>query len=509
MMARYKTVDRSSRLLPVVFDDQIQPGTFEFALDYLIDQLDLSELDAKFKNDKTGAPAYDPRVMLKIVLLSYSRGVISSRNMEDACRKNVLFMAMTGDSAPQFTTIARFVCSLRNEIEKIFVQVLMTCEAQGLIGKKMFAIDGVKLPSNASKHCSGTHAELERLAQRMERTVGGLLARHWEEDELADDQAVSRAKREKRIVALDHECDRVREFLRTREPRRNAKGEELKSNVTDEQSAKMLTSKGAIQGYTGVAAVDECHQVIVGARAFGSAHEQAMLMPMIASTESVKASQTIITADSGYHSESNLEALHGQKIPALIADGLMRMRDERFQDQAKYKARGDVVQDKHPKVRRGKFRAEDFARLEGTNKLICPAGNLLYGRGQVKTNGRVGESFKGAKRDCVPCELRAHCLRTPEKTEVRQVVLFEKGQLSNHVYTVKMREAIDSERGRQLYGRRMATVEPVFGNLRHNKQLTRFTLRSQAKVNTQWNLYCLVHNIEKLANHGYAVQSWR
>jgi hypothetical protein len=66
-----------------------------------------------------------------------------------------------------------------------------------------------------------------------------------------------------------------------------------------------------------------------------------------------------------------------------------------------------------------------------------------------------------------------------------------------------MRHAIDSERGKALYGRRIATVEPVFANLRYNKHLDRFTLRTQRKVNTQWHLYCLVHNIEKLARHGY------
>jgi hypothetical protein len=67
-----------------------------------------------------------------------------------------------------------------------------------------------------------------------------------------------------------------------------------------------------------------------------------------------------------------------------------------------------------------------------------------------------------------------------------------------------MKRAIDSPKGRRLYGQRMATVEPVFANLRHNKRLDRFTLRSQPKVNAQWTLYCLVHNIEKLAKHGYA-----
>ena len=66
-----------------------------------------------------------------------------------------------------------------------------------------------------------------------------------------------------------------------------------------------------------------------------------------------------------------------------------------------------------------------------------------------------------------------------------------------------MKQAIDSPEGRRRYAQRMVTVEPVFGNLRYNKKLDRFTLRGQEKVNTQWHLFCLVHNIEKLAHHGY------
>jgi len=83
------------------------------------------------------------------------------------------------------------------------------------------------------------------------------------------------------------------------------------------------------------------------------------------------------------------------------------------------------------------------------------------------------------------------------------VAFFAKNQHSPLEFTERMKVAIDSERGRRLYAARMATVEPVFANLRHNKRLDRFTLRTRPKVNTQWTLYCLVHNIEKLAHHGY------
>src|SRR5437588_6996277 len=101
-MARYKIVDRSPRFLPVILDAQLMSGSFEYALDYLIDhELNLSALDARYCNDATGAAAYNPRVLLKIILLAYSRGMISSRHIERACRENVLFMAISGDSAPQ------------------------------------------------------------------------------------------------------------------------------------------------------------------------------------------------------------------------------------------------------------------------------------------------------------------------------------------------------------------------------------------------------------------------
>ena len=93
---------------------------------------------------------------------------------------------------------------------------------------------------------------------------------------------------------------------------------------------------------------------------------------------------------------------------------------------------------------------------------------------------------------------------------MRQVAFFvgkrEGKHPSKNIHTERMKQRIDSEDGRAKYGRRFATVEPVFGNLRHNKQLNRFTLRSQAKVDGQWKLYALVHNIEKLAHDGYAQQ---
>jgi transposase len=264
-MARYKPISRDGIFLPVILAEQIQPGTFEFALDHLVGhELDLSALDAKFNNDQTGASAHDPRVLLKIVLLAYSRGLITSRKIEAACTQNVLFIAISGDSQPSYTHIAKFVRELGAEVHSLFTQVLMTCDRLGLIGRTMFAIDGVKLPANASKERSGTHAELLHRAARLDKAAAKIIAAHQAHDEHGDSGGID-AQRQHRIDELQREAQATRDFIAATPKRLNRKGQELKTNVTDCDSAKMATSKGVIQGYAAQAAVDSHHQIIVHA----------------------------------------------------------------------------------------------------------------------------------------------------------------------------------------------------------------------------------------------------
>ena len=506
-MARYKVIDTSPRFIAVDLERQLLPGTFEHALDYLIDhEIDLSGFDERYRNDATGAAAYPPAMLLKVVLFAYSQGIVSSRGIERACREQITFIALSGDSAPHCTTLAAFVSELGDEAARLFSQVLTLCDRQGLIGREMFAIDGVKLPSNASKARSGTRADFQRQAERYERAAKEMLARHRANDTRPVEAGLDE-KAARRLERLQRDAAELRHWLKENpEDRKGSRGSIRKSNRTDPESAKMATSKGVIQGYTGVAAVDGWHQIIVEAQAHGTGSEHELLLPIIAATESQRTDQTLITADAGYHSDANVTALAAQGTPALIADTGMRKRDERFKDQAKYKALPDPLYDKaHPKKGARHFRPQDFDYDPETGTCLCPAGKKLYQNGaNCNHNGLIGTKFQGAQRDCLPCELREKCLRTPDKTKTRQVCFFRgKADQNEESAADRMKRAIDSERGRALYGRRFATVEPVFGNLRANKRLNRFTLRGRKKVDTQWKLYCLVHNIEKLAHHGY------
>jgi transposase len=505
-MARYKPQDHNNLLLPVVLSEQIIPGSFAFALNYLVDnELDLRPLDAQFNNDEVGASAYDPRVMLKIVLLAYSQGMISSRAIEQACQRNVQFIALSGDSQPSHTHIAKFVANLGTQIKPLFSQVLMTCDAQGLIGRDMFAIDGVKLPSNASKERSGTHEELRHRADRLDKAAHKILAMHQAQDKGGGDEALE-PKRQSRIEALRKEAARTREFLASNSQRVNRKGQELKANVTDPDSAKMATSKGVIQGYAAQAAVDSAHQVIVAADVIGSGSEQAMLLPMIEQSKPYREDHTLITADAGYHSDANVRHLQEHNIPALIADNQMRSRDERFENQEKYKANSDPLSEKKPtgkpqKVKR--FGPKDF-NFNDNNTATCPAGNLMSSNGNLYTtaSGLHYQTYTARAVDCDACSLSKQCLKGPLKPNDgrgRQVTRFAPKPKDPTHPSERMRQAIDSPKGRHLYSQRIGTVEPVFANIRHNKRLARLNHRGRSKVNTQWNLYCMVHNIEKLS----------
>ena len=505
-MPRFKTVHKGLKLLPIDFEKQLIPGTFEHALCHLVDhELDLSEFHARYKNDDEGAVAYDPAVLIKIVLLAYSRGILGSRKIEAACRENVLFMAVSGDNQPHFTTISNFVSGMGALAAKLFAQVLVVCDRQGLIGREMFAIDGVKLPSNASKAKSGTRADYQRQAEKMEEAARKMIDRHKDNDVKIEDGDGREARK---LERLQQEAAKLREWLKANpEDRKGAKGSVRLSNRTDNESAKMATGKGVIQGYTGVAAVDEKNQIIIEAQAHGTGSEQELLIPVVEATKPWRVDSTVITADAGYHSEAGLKELADAKVDAYIPDNGYRKRDERYAGQEAHKAKPDPLYDKSGKSTAKKaalFRPKDFEFDSENNTCTCPAGKRLYRNGNnCMIKGFVAIKFQGAKQDCVPCEMRSQCLRKPDKTEVRQVAFFRGKVDGEESHTDRMKQKIDSEQGKEMITRRFATVEPVFGNLRGNKRTDRFTLRGREKVDGQWKLYAMMHNIEKMAHHGY------
>jgi len=203
-----------------------------------------------------------------------------------------------------------------------------------------------------------------------------------------------------------------------------------------------------------------------------------------------------VCADSGYCSEDNLKGLEDRGIEAFIPDNEYRERDARYQGREQHTGKPDALWDKSakPAAKPKLFQPADFQVAEDRSHCICPAGKRLYRNGgNCNIGGRQAIKFSARLRDCRHCPLRARCLRHPQRTPVRQVAIF----LGRHAKAAekaieRMKRKIDTDTGREMIARRFATVEPVFGNLRYNKGLNRFTLRGRQKVDGQWKLYCLV-----------------
>ena len=443
-MARYKEYDQSQgEFLTINFKEQLLPGTFEYTINYLIDEkLDFSEMDCHYINDETGAPAWDPRIMIKMVLFAYSLGINSSRKIERLCKTNIIMKSLTADSQPHFTVIADFILSMQNEIQSMSVQILMICEELDLLGETLFAVDGCKLPSNAAKEWSGKFADLEK--------------------------------------------------------KMGPRNREVQSNITDNESAKIKSSKGVIQGCNGIAVADEKNQVIIAAETFGRGQEQRFFKPLLDQTEENLKTITgnkednplegkTILADTGYFCEDNLKAAADRKMEAVIPDNHFRQRDNRFDDRSR-KSGVDY-----------KFTQSDFQFNKENNTYTCPNEKILKFIGHQKLYGNEGNKYQTRTSDCKNCQLREKCFRrNTEKAKNRTLYVVDTGDGPN--YSKEMRDNIDRPEIRDLYSKRMGIIEPVFANITSCKRLDRFTLRSKAKVNIQWLLYCIVHNIGKIQN---------
>jgi len=452
--------------------------------------------------------------LLKIVLFAYSKGIQSSRDIQWQCEHNIIFKALSCDSVPHWTSIANFVSAYPDAIESVFEQVLLVCDQQGLLGHELLAIDGCKMPSNAAKEHSGTLNELTQKRDKIRQRIRQCMKEHKHLDKRKPRERERKERLENQLASLDKHFQKIDQFLKTAAPRmgQGKKSKEVKSNITDNESAKMTTSKGTIQGYNGIATVDKKHQVIVDAQAFGEGQEYHTLEPVLTSVkacyqrngicEDVFADGIVVTADTGYSNEDNNTFLKAEGINAYIPDRHFRSRDPKFKHQ----------KDKHGKRHQDKVKglqpviaATEFTFDPKKKACTCPAGKAMWLRSETTHGaGRTKFSFEGKLRDCRHCERKHECMRNPSSADTpeghgRQVSFTVSNGRSA---TEWMMRRVDSAIGKHQYSHRMSVVEPVFANIGTNKRLNRFTLRSKKKVQGQWRLYCLVHNIEKLMRYG-------
>jgi hypothetical protein len=400
----------------------------------------------------------------------------------------MIVKALAEDTEPHYTTLSNFVSGMDRGIEKVFVEVLMVCDELKLIGGKKSALDGCRLPSNASKEYSGTKEELQEKYERLKKLCRKIIEKHKENDKLGQKEIASDLKKLKK---LKKKAKKVRDFLATHEDRVGSSGEIIKSNITDNESGKIKGPHGVIQGYNGIAVADSKNQVILAAHAYGSVAEGQFFGDMVERTEknlqTVTGKEkplegTIMLGDNANFSEDNLQLAKAKGIEAVIPDEQARNRDEELKEGER-------------RAGKEKFDSRHFSYEKKGNYYICPNGKKLVFKGRVQLNRNEGDRYESKTADCQGCPYMEKCIRSKKGKKYRTLYIPVSKYDEN--LCQKMREKIDTPKYKKLYAERMGIIEPVFANITYCKGLTRFGLRGEEKVSIQWQLYCIVHNIGK------------
>jgi transposase len=464
MSKRFRDCNLNQRLLlPPALEDWLPEGHLAQFVADVVEALDLSAIYATYEEgDGRGLAAYDPRMMVRLLIYGYCRGVASSRRIERATYEDVGFRYLAADEHPDHDTIADFRKAHLGALSQLFVQVLRLCQRAGLVKLGHVALDGTKVKANASKHKAMSYERMEEAEKKLEAGVKALLAEaarvDAEEDgkygkgRRGDELPAELQRRETRLrkireakAALEREAReqaeaekaRVEARLKKRERQEAERGrkfggrrpeapdpEEAKPepkaqrNFTDPDSRIMKdgATKEFVQAYNAQAAVDSYAQVIVAAAVTQEANDKKQLAPMLERVKIVTGSRPQqATADSGYFSEAN------------VTD----------------------------------------PKLAGIDLLVAPDRQKHGERGPAAT-GPPPESWGVAER---------------------------------------MRYKLRTVEGRAVYKMRKAVVEPVFGQIKAQRGFRRFLMRGLKRVEGEWHLICATHNLLKLYRSGWSPQT--
>ena len=449
-------------LLPPSLQDWLPEGHLARFVAEVVEALDLSGIYAKYEEgDGRGLAAYAPRMMVRVLIYGYCRGVASSRRIERATYEDVAFRYLGADQHPDHDTLAAFRQAHLAPLAQLFVQVLQLCQRAGLVKLGHVALDGTKIKANASKHKAMSYERMGEAEKQLETEVQALLAEaarvDAEEDgkygkgKRGDELPKELARRESRLekireakAALEQEARAAAERkqaeveaqLREREKQERERGRKwggrppapdpeaakpeptAQRNFTDPESRIMKdgATQEFVQAYNAQAVVDSHAQVIVVAAVTQEANDKKQLVPMLKEVKvQMGRPPQQATADAGYFSEKS------------VTD----------------------------------------PKLKGIDLLVAP-DRQKHGEKWPSTTGPPPPGASVTER-------MRHKLRTVE--------------------------------GRAVYKLRKAVVEPVFGQIKEQRGFRRFRLRGLAKVQAEWQLICATHNLLKLFRSGWSPQS--
>jgi transposase len=405
-----------------------------FIRDLVRNELDLTSILSSYDDDR-GYPPYHPGMMVAVLLYAYTQSVYSSRRISRCCEERLDFMALTAMNRPDFRTISDFRKRHLSALADLFLQVLLLCRAAGLVRLGHVAIDGTKLKANASRHKAMSYARMRQADTKLASQVANWfkIAEHHDAAEDAEHGSGRGDEMPAWVKTKQQRLDRIRAAKAALEaearqepsmadpdgpgpssgmqtygrPNRSSDGgppDRAQRNFTDPDSRVLPTRDGFIAGYNGQLAVDAANQIIVAYRLITNSADVSGLIPLVDAASVALGRKPIeISADNGFASEANLEALAERRIRAYLACRRGRRRDEpettwrRLKKQprmmamaakikrsgyrSRYRLRKQVVEPVFGQIKHARgfrqllLRGLDKVRCEWA--LVCTAHNLL------------------------------------------------------------------------------------------------------------------------------------
>lgn len=458
-------------LLPPSVDEFVPPGHEARIINDVVEGLNLSGIRRKYSGG--GAPAYDPAMMVKVLIYAYSLGIYSSRKMVRELKTDTAFMYLSAMQCPDFRTLCLFRSSNTEFLSQIFVQVVRLCASLDMVRLGHIAIDGTKLKANASVRRSLGKDELEREIERIKSEVKEMIriseAIDKEEDEEYGDSDGSEMPKE-----LEDKAYRLK---RIQEAQELLKKENLnKINLTDPEARLMKNKQHRIEpSYNVQIAVDAQDQIIVAADVSQqSADCQGLRTLLQQARNTLGRYPDQVSADAGYFSYDNLEYAYSVGIDAFIPDNMLRRLENATTSEKCYD--------------RSNFQYEASKDI-----YICPEGKPLKRYSKTKYKEKPIVLYRG--KLCGDCKVREKCTHAQSR-----FIWHDKRE----TFVSRMRQKLQTAHGRQVYLKRMYTVEPVFGDMKWNRGKFATNLRGLARVSADFLLMCLAHNIRKLVKRVHA-----
>jgi transposase len=449
-----------------------------FVYDDIFRQIDISSIERKYSY--WGQRAYDPRLIVGILLYAYSRGVFSSRQIERRCREDLGFMYISHLNCPNFRVLSDFRKDNAEFLKECFVQSALLAKALGMVSFGHVSLDGSKFKANTSKHKAMSYEYLKLREEELTNQIKELMEQAEHCDEREDEQLQEKngfeVPDELKIKGKRLEKIRAaREALEKREdelaPGKKIDGKKQISFADKE--AKIMGKRGHYEyAYNGQISVDEEAQIIVGQHLSQNANDKQEVGPALEQIqETMGELPDKMSGDNGYLSGPNLEKLEEAEVDAYVATGREDKKDSRS------------LQDCNRQIKKS-----DFEYDGEKDSFTCPGGQTL----ELKHKGEDGKRvYQAPKEACDQCSYQERCCKS-QKGEPRTINTDDKEALRQ-----QMNEKMEQEGSKEVYKKRKQIVEPVFGQIKNNG-FRGFFLRGLEKASGEFSLVCAMHNFKKI-----------